>query len=62
VGSEALVANIVAGGAQATHLPTREACGDAMIADARPGDRILILGARDDTLTEFAQELLARLP
>jgi UDP-N-acetylmuramate--alanine ligase len=61
VGSEALVADIVAGGAQATHLPTREACGAAMLAQAHPGDRILILGARDDTLTEFAHALLAGL-
>ena len=28
---------------------------------AEPGDRILILGARDDTLTEFGQDLLERL-
>jgi len=61
VGSEALVADIVAGGGDAVHLTTRAACGVAMIDEARPGDRILILGARDDTLTEFGRELLARL-
>jgi UDP-N-acetylmuramate--alanine ligase len=58
VGSETLVADIVDAGAAATHIPTREACGNAMRAEARPGDRILILGARDDTLTEFAASLL----
>ena len=61
IGSEALVADIVAGGADAVHLTTRAACGAAMLDDARSGDRILILGARDDTLTEFGRELLEKL-
>ncbi|MGB7412228.1 MAG: Mur ligase family protein, partial [Sphingopyxis granuli] len=61
VGSEALVADIVAGGGDAVHLTTRAACGAAMLDAAKPGDRILILGARDDTLTEFGRELLVGL-
>ena len=60
-GSEALVANVVAGGGDAVHLTTRAECGAAMLGEARPGDRILILGARDDTLTEFGRELLEKL-
>lgn len=52
-------ADFVAGiGAQAVYLPTRDQCGAAIRAEARPGDRIFILGARDDTLTEFARSLL----
>ncbi len=62
IGSEALVADIVAGGGDAVHLTTRAACGAAMLDEAKPGDRILILGARDDTLTEFGRELLEKLP
>lgn len=61
VGSEAFVADIVAGGGDAVHVPAREACGATMVAEARAGDRIVILGARDDTLTEFAQGLLRQL-
>jgi UDP-N-acetylmuramate--alanine ligase len=61
IGSEALVADIVAGGGDAVHLTTRAACGAAMLDEARAGDRILILGARDDTLTEFGRELLEKL-
>ena len=61
IGSEALVADIVAGGSDAVHLTTRAACGAAMLDAAKPGDRILIFGARDDTLTEFGQELLEKL-
>ena len=61
IGSEALVADIVAGGADAVHMTTRAACGAAMLDEAKAGDRILILGARDDTLTEFGRELLEKL-
>ncbi len=60
-GSEALVADIVGAGADAVHLTTRAECGAAMLEEARDGDRILILGARDDTLTEFGRELLEKL-
>lgn len=58
VGSAAFVADI---GANATYRPTREECGAAMLANARPGDRIFVLGARDDTLTDFAMGLLSEL-
>lgn len=61
IGSEALVAAIVASGGDAVHLTTRTNCGSAMLDEAKAGDRILILGARDDTLTEFGHELLAKL-
>ena len=61
IGSEALVADIVAGGAEAVHLTTRANCGAAMLDEVKAGDRILILGARDDTLTDFGRELLEKL-
>ena len=48
-------------GDQARHIPDRAAIGDALLAEARPGDRIVIMGARDDTLSEFAAELVAKL-
>lgn len=61
IGSEALVTDIVAGGGDAVHLATRADCGAAILKEAKSGDRILILGARDDTLTEFGRELLGQL-
>ncbi len=61
IGSEALVADIVGGGSDAVHLTTRANCGAAILDEAKAGDRILILGARDDTLTEFGRELLEKL-
>ncbi len=60
-GSERIVDLIRAGGAKASYIPTREACADYLASIARPGDRIVILGARDDTLTDFAQKTLQRL-
>lgn len=39
----------------------RAACGDKLVELARPGDRIVIMGARDDSLTQFAEGLLERL-
>jgi UDP-N-acetylmuramate--alanine ligase len=31
------------------------------VAEARAGDRIVVMGARDDTLSLLAQDMLARL-
>lgn len=61
VGSEDIASGIRAAGRSAEALPTREACGDRLIDLARPGDRIIIMGARDDTLSIFAADLLGRL-
>jgi UDP-N-acetylmuramate--alanine ligase len=61
VGSEDIASGIRAAGRSAEALPTREACGDRLIELARPGDRIIVMGARDDTLSVFAADLLDRL-
>jgi UDP-N-acetylmuramate--alanine ligase len=60
-GSERIVALIEEDGGRAEYIPTREACGERIAAIARPGDRVVVMGARDDTLTAFAQDLLNRL-
>jgi UDP-N-acetylmuramate--alanine ligase len=56
-----IVSGVKARGREAFAFPDRAACGDKIITLARPGDRIVIMGARDDTLPEFAAELLKRL-
>jgi len=61
VGSEQVVRLIERAGGHAEHIPTREGAGDRLVELARPGDRIVIMGARDDTLSGFAAELLRRL-
>lgn len=61
-GSERIVALIEQGGGRAEYIPTREGCGEQILELAQTGDRVVVMGARDDTLTEFAQSLLAKLP
>ncbi|HEX8534468.1 MAG TPA: Mur ligase family protein [Allosphingosinicella sp.] len=61
VGSGEIVHDIRAAGRIAEHIPDRSACGERLLELASPGDRIVIMGARDDTLSQFAADLLARL-
>lgn len=59
IGSDFVVANVNAENTvPAQHIPDREACGRAMTDIAKPGDRIVVMGARDDTLRQFASGLL----
>ena len=60
-GSDWLAEAIRAEDRHAAHVPERAAIGDALLEEARDGDRILIMGARDDSLSEFAGELVERL-
>jgi UDP-N-acetylmuramate--alanine ligase len=61
VGSEDIASGVRAAGRHAEALHDRPACGDRLVDLARPGDRIIVMGARDDTLSTFAAELLNRL-
>lgn len=61
VGSEDIASGVRAAGRQAEALATRADCGDRIVAITKPGDRIIVMGARDDTLSTFAAELLGRL-
>jgi UDP-N-acetylmuramate--alanine ligase len=61
VGSEEIAAAIAARGRDAVVLADRPACGARLLDLARPGDRILIMGARDDSLSVFGGDILAEL-
>jgi UDP-N-acetylmuramate--alanine ligase len=61
VGSADVIRAVVGRGRHAEHLPQRQACADRLVELARPGDRIIVMGARDDTLSAFAADLLERL-
>jgi UDP-N-acetylmuramate--alanine ligase len=61
VGSSDIVREIERRGRKALALPDRSACGDSLVKLARRGDRIVVMGARDDSLSQFARELLRRL-
>ncbi|MGN6155053.1 MAG: UDP-N-acetylmuramate--L-alanine ligase [Sphingomicrobium sp.] len=60
-GSDWLAEQIRAKGGNAEHIPDRTEIGEKLLSEARTGDRIVIMGARDDTLAEFARELVRRL-
>ena len=61
VGSDDIVSEIQRRGRKAFAFTDRSACGDALVGLARRGDRIVVMGARDDLLSQFAHELLRRL-
>jgi UDP-N-acetylmuramate--alanine ligase len=61
VGSGDIVAGVRAAGRNAEHIADRAAAGERLRALARPGDRIIVMGARDDTLSGFAADILAGL-
>jgi UDP-N-acetylmuramate--alanine ligase len=61
VGSEDVAAGVRARGRRAEALASRDACGARLLSLAAPGDRLVVMGARDDTLSSFAEGLLARL-
>ena len=60
-GSDWLAQAIRDAGGRAEHLSGRPEIAQRLIAEAKPGDIIAILGARDDTLSEFAAEIVAEL-
>ena len=60
-GSDWLAEAIRSAGGDVEHVPERTEIGKRLLAEALPGDRIAILGARDDSLSEFARELVEQL-
>ncbi len=56
-----VVRGVEAAGRTAFAIADRAACGDKLRELARPGDRIVVMGARDDTLSQFAADLVAAI-
>lgn len=52
---------VAARGRQAEAHPTRADCGDRIVELARAGDRVVVMGARDDSLAGFARDLVQRI-
>jgi UDP-N-acetylmuramate--alanine ligase len=61
MGSNVIAQGVTAQGKSAAAFPDRAACGDKLVEMAQPGDLIVIMGARDDTLSEFAADVLKRV-
>ncbi|UYY58247.1 UDP-N-acetylmuramate--L-alanine ligase [Sphingomonas sp. S2-65] len=61
VTSADIVADIAVTGKTAVHVPERDAAAAHLVARARPGDRIVVMGARDDTLSLLAAHMVSQL-
>ena len=61
VTSADIVRDVTLGGRQALHIPDRAAAAAHLVAEARAGDRIVVMGARDDTLSLLAADMVEML-
>lgn len=61
VTSRDVIGDVARRGRKAFCIAERSACGDRLVEWARPGDRIVVMGARDDSLPGFGRELLRRV-
>jgi len=61
ISSQDLVESLRRHGVAAEVAPTREAAARTIAEGARPGDRVVSMGARDDTLSSFARSIVAAL-
>jgi UDP-N-acetylmuramate--alanine ligase len=57
-----VVTEISARGVAAEWAPSREWLVERLTAEAREDDLILVMGARDPSLTDLARTILARIP
>lgn len=62
ISSQMLVKELVTRGINAYYFLDRRHILGPLMAELKPGDTVLVMGARDDTLTDFCQEILASLP
>jgi UDP-N-acetylmuramate--alanine ligase len=61
VTSRDIVDGVAARGRSALAIADRAECGTYLVREARAGDRIIIMGARDDTLATFAADLVCAI-
>jgi UDP-N-acetylmuramate--alanine ligase len=61
VGSAEIVADIVGRGKRAVLMEGRDPVKAAILAEVRAGHRVVIMGARDDSLSGFARDILNSL-
>lgn len=61
ISPEHIAAPVRERGLDARHIPKREDIAAEIAAAAGPGDMVLVLGARDPTLSAFARDILERL-
>jgi len=52
---------VAAAGRDARHVADRADAAAMLVAEARPGDRIVVMGARDDSLSALAAGMVDTL-
>ncbi|HBA60194.1 MAG TPA: UDP-N-acetylmuramate--alanine ligase, partial [Elusimicrobia bacterium] len=62
ISSDDIVKAVAAAGREARFFENRADIPAALVALARPGDIIGVMGARDATLSAFARQVLEALP
>lgn len=61
VSSADIIKELVKAGKKAHFIPEREKIAKLVLSLAKAGDRVVVMGARDDTLTDFAYGILKEL-
>jgi UDP-N-acetylmuramate--alanine ligase len=61
VTSADIIGDLTVAGVKARHIPDRAAAAAHLAAIAEPGDRIVVMGARDDTLSQLAADMLTMI-
>ncbi len=61
ISSADVARDVVERGGNARVISDRDSAAAAIAELARPGDAVLVMGARDDTLTDFCRRIAARL-
>ena len=61
VTSADIVADIQAAGRNVSHIANRAEAAEMIAGMAGPGDRVVVMGARDDTLSLLAGDILAKI-
>jgi UDP-N-acetylmuramate--alanine ligase len=62
IGSAQVVEELKRLGVDAHLSENREAVKAAILADLKPADRLIVMGARDDSLSDFARDLYKSIP
>jgi len=61
VTSADIAADVTAAGRNASHIADRAEAAATIAGLAQSGDRVVVMGARDDTLSVLAGEILAQI-
>lgn len=61
ISSQDLINQAISLGVNARYIPQRSDAGKFILENAKAGDRVVIMGARDNSLADFCRQLLAEI-